>query len=74
MDCGIDEAGRGPVIGPMVMAILCSDESIKSLGVRDSKQLSPFQRNKLFEDLKNMENNYVIIQPYEIDNYVKKIS
>ncbi|KJE49613.1 MULTISPECIES: ribonuclease HII [Acidiplasma] len=72
MDCGIDEAGRGPVIGPMVMAILCSDESIKSLGVRDSKQLSPFQRNKLFEDLKNMENNYVIIQPYEIDNYVKK--
>ena len=53
--CGIDEAGRGPVIGPMVMAIVCSDEETMSvIGARDSKTLSPNSRENLFVKIKEM--------------------
>jgi ribonuclease HII len=45
---GIDEAGRGPMIGPLVIGIACMDEKdehkLKSLGVKDSKLLMPLQR------------------------------
>ena len=45
---GIDEAGRGPVIGPMVIAGVSVDEkgekALKELGVKDSKLLSPKKR------------------------------
>ncbi|MHC1590517.1 MAG: ribonuclease HII, partial [Candidatus Helarchaeales archaeon] len=41
---GIDEAGRGPVCGPMVMAIVAVSEEqldlLSELGVRDSKKIS----------------------------------
>jgi ribonuclease HII len=48
--CGIDEAGRGPVLGPMVMAIVCSsNEAMASLGAKDSKTLTPRSREKIFE-------------------------
>ena len=46
---GIEEAGRGPVIGPLVMAIASihhKDEfKLKALGVKDSKMLTPLQRD-----------------------------
>ena len=40
---GLDEAGRGPVLGPMAVAIVATDdeEALRKLGVGDSKQLSP---------------------------------
>ncbi|MBO5118888.1 ribonuclease HII, partial [Methanocorpusculum sp.] len=40
--CGIDEAGKGPVLGPMVAAgvLVSSDDDLSSLGIKDSKQLS----------------------------------
>lgn len=46
---GIDEAGRGPLAGPVVAAsvILPPDASIQ--GVNDSKQLSPAKRNTLYQ-------------------------
>lgn len=51
--CGMDEAGRGPVIGPMVMAIVCSEQEVmSSIGARDSKTLSPGSRENLFEKIK----------------------
>jgi ribonuclease HII len=52
---GVDEAGRGPVIGPMVMAITVIDKEkesyLKSIGVKDSKMLSPRQREDLMKDI-----------------------
>jgi ribonuclease HII len=52
LTCGIDEAGRGPVLGPMVMAGVLVDEKgslkLKKMGAKDSKMLTPKQRNALF--------------------------
>jgi len=49
--CGIDEAGRGAVIGPMVVAGVLVDQSrvgeLVELGVRDSKELTPGIRAEL---------------------------
>lgn len=53
LQCGIDEAGRGPVIGPMVMSIVCADPQIlRKIGARDSKTLSRSRREQLFEDIR----------------------
>jgi ribonuclease HII len=73
---GIDEAGRGPVIGPMVMAGVIIEESaeeeLKKIGVKDSKLLSPAVREALFEKIQKIVLNYeiIIITPQEIDNAV----
>lgn len=46
--CGVDEAGRGPVIGPLVVSIVCGDEDLlHSIGARDSKALSRKTRENL---------------------------
>ncbi|XP_061685364.1 ribonuclease H2 subunit A isoform X1 [Syngnathoides biaculeatus] len=56
-DCclGIDEAGRGPVLGPMVYGIcfcpISKKEDLKSLNVADSKTLSEAERENLFQQL-----------------------
>ncbi len=74
--CGVDEAGRGPVIGPMVIAIVCVEEEnvekLQSIGVRDSKELEPYQRAKLSILIREVSKylNYIIVQPEEIDRYV----
>ena len=43
MICGVDEAGKGPVIGPLVVAAVAvkNAKDIQDLGVKDSKQLNP---------------------------------
>ncbi len=52
MILGIDEAGKGPVIGPLVVCgVLCDEETVeylKSLGVKDSKKLDKEERKKLY--------------------------
>ncbi len=71
--CGIDEAGRGPVIGPLVIAGACLDEKecyqLERIGVKDSKLLSPEQRERLFFQIKTIVPSFeiIIIQPPEID-------
>ena len=77
MICGIDEAGRGPIIGPLVIAAACIEESnlkkLESLGVKDSKLLTPKKREELFKKLKSVLKEYKIIKilPSEIDNAVE---
>ncbi len=49
MICGVDEAGRGPVIGPLVVAAVMVDDDaiLRAIKVRDSKQLTPARREEL---------------------------
>ncbi|MCF8013454.1 ribonuclease HII [Candidatus Woesearchaeota archaeon] len=70
---GVEEAGRGPVIGPMVMAICAINKEeeykLKNMGVKDSKLLTPNQREDMFEQIKEMTTHAIIIlQPKDIDN------
>lgn len=46
--CGVDEAGRGPLAGPVVAAAVILDPNQPIDGLRDSKKLSEKQREKLF--------------------------
>ncbi len=74
MLAGIDEAGRGPVIGPMVVAIaMVEDDSVlSSLEVKDSKLLTDDQRKKLYFQLqKAVRYEYKIIGIKEIDRAVR---
>ncbi|MBN1785780.1 MAG: ribonuclease HII [Candidatus Methanofastidiosa archaeon] len=50
---GMDEAGRGPVLGPLVVAAMQIDDErfLKDIGVRDSKRLSPKRRERLYQEL-----------------------
>ena len=50
MICGVDEAGKGSVLGPMVIAAVgvTSESVLEGLGVKDSKELSPKERERLY--------------------------
>ena len=67
--CGIDEAGRGPLAGPVVVAsvILPKDSMIE--GVNDSKKISEKKREKIYEEIINNAVSYGvgIINQDEID-------
>ena len=75
---GVDDAGRGPVIGPMIIAgVLIPNEKIKelrSIGVRDSKLLSAKSRTRLAEQIRGLvvDSAFVEVQPFEIDEVVLK--
>lgn len=49
---GVDEAGRGPLAGPVVAAAVILDDSQPIEGLADSKKLSEKQRKHLFEQIK----------------------
>jgi ribonuclease HII len=61
---GIDDAGRGPVIGPMALAGCLVDEKIepqlKNLGVKDSKQILPKKREELAKTIKEIAISFEI--------------
>jgi len=75
---GIDEAGRGPVIGPMVIAGICINEEkekeLMKIGVKDSKELTKEERERLFNEILKIVDKYKIeiIPPSKIDEYVYK--
>ncbi|WAM34730.1 ribonuclease HII [Caldicellulosiruptor morganii] len=49
--CGVDEAGRGPLAGPVFAAAVIMDRQRIIEGVRDSKKLTPKKRERLFEEI-----------------------
>ncbi|MDP2628734.1 MAG: ribonuclease HII [Nanoarchaeota archaeon] len=70
---GIDDAGKGPVIGPLVLAGCLIDEKtekeLRRLGVKDSKQLTQARREFLAEKIREKAETFEIeiIYPPEID-------
>ena len=46
---GVDEAGRGALAGPLVAAAVIIPDGFETGGIRDSKQLTPKQRDEQFE-------------------------
>ena len=50
--CGIDEAGRGPLAGPVVASAVLLDPFNKIIGLDDSKKLSESKREQLFKEIK----------------------
>lgn len=48
---GVDEAGRGPLAGPVVAAAVILSPGTELPGVRDSKTLSPAARERLFDTI-----------------------
>lgn len=48
---GIDEAGRGPLAGPVIAAAVILPPGLLIKGVNDSKKLSPEKRERLFDDI-----------------------
>ena len=50
--CGIDEAGRGPLAGPVVAAAVILPEDIQLPGVNDSKKITEKKREILFDFVK----------------------
>jgi ribonuclease HII len=67
--CGVDEAGRGPLAGPVVAAAVVFHEDFCDPRIRDSKALSTQQREKLFDYIKETALSWSIIAvgPRRID-------
>jgi ribonuclease HII len=58
--CGVDEAGRGPLAGPVVAAAVIMEPGHGlRLRVKDSKQLTPARRERLFEEIVSAQGIYV---------------
>ena len=66
--CGVDEAGRGPLAGPVVCAAVILDASSVPNGLNDSKALSPLRRERLLNALApSAQIRISVIEPTEID-------
>ncbi len=50
---GLDEAGRGPLAGPVVVSAVTLNPQKKIHGLKDSKKLSPLQRRQLYSEIIN---------------------
>jgi ribonuclease HII len=60
--CGIDEAGRGPLAGPVsAAAVILPDDFANSYGINDSKKLTPLKREELFEIIKHSALAFAIV-------------
>ena len=73
---GIDEAGRGPVIGPLVVAgLLLRDTAVRKLrplGVKDSKLLTAKKRESMLPGILDLaeKHSLVYLSPAEVDDHV----
>lgn len=58
--CGVDEAGRGPLAGPVCAAAVILPEGVIIEGVNDSKKLSEKKRESLFDVIREQALSYSI--------------
>jgi ribonuclease HII len=58
--CGIDEAGRGPIAGPVVAAAVIFSDDIYIESVFDSKQLTHKKRDELYELIRDSAHSFGI--------------
>ena len=76
--CGVDDAGRGSMVGPLVIAGVTIDKKnlkkLKSIGVQDSKKLSPKTREILYKKIIEIVDKYYVVRipPKTIDSNVFK--
>jgi ribonuclease HII len=68
---GVDEAGRGPLAGPVVAAAVTLPEGYKNKQIRDSKKISPAKRESLFFTITSEAESYAlgIATHFEVDLY-----
>lgn len=76
--CGVDDAGRGSAIGPLVIAGIRIEKNkikiLSGIGVKDSKQLTPRARENLYKKILELVDDYYVakISPRIIDQSVQK--
>ena len=66
---GMDEAGRGPLAGPLVVAAVCFPKGYQHEGIYDSKKVSEKKREEMFQIIQQdaLEYHIQIVSPQEID-------
>ena len=78
MFCGVDEAGRGSVMGPLVVGVVYTedDSPFKEIGVKDSKKLTPKARERMYSQIVESADHWctVIVTAESIDEQRKSIS
>jgi ribonuclease HII len=78
MICGVDEAGRGPCFGPLVVAgiLVENDAELVRIGVNDSKQLTPKKREQLAPQITRLATKYelIILPATDIDDLRKTMT
>ncbi len=60
--CGVDEAGRGPLCGPVVAAAVILPQGLYIEGLNDSKKLSAKKRDQLFDVIRESAISYAIVE------------
>lgn len=78
MYCGVDEAGRGSVMGPLVVGCVSvkDDAGLMAIGVKDSKKLTPKKREEMYDDIITGCDDWttVVISAEDIDLERKTVS
>ncbi|MEM3369513.1 MAG: hypothetical protein QXE90_01520, partial [Candidatus Micrarchaeia archaeon] len=74
---GVDEAGRGAVLGPLVLCVAIAEKEkeqfLRYIGVKDSKMLSPEKREELAEEIKEICHLHIQkITANSINEFMKK--
>ncbi len=60
--CGVDEAGRGPLCGPVVAAACLLPDDVELVGLNDSKKLTAKKRDALFDVIREKSLSYCVAQ------------